>query len=269
MEKRFAEQYADFESWHWWFHGRRRILERVLRVEADLSGAGAGTRTAPCIVSLGCGPPAALAWLVGPAGPGALVVGVDADTSFAVRRKGSSEARACAESAAFVLGRVEALPLRAASCDTVLALDVLEHVDDDAAVLAAAARLLRPGGTLLVTVPALPWLWGSQDVVSHHKRRYTARSLCGAFSRAGLRPAWHTYFNTALLPAIAFVRVASAVGSTATGRRSPALTSRMPCRRMVRSIRSPPMRPCARVSAPRCSTSSATKCRVAALSSTT
>ena len=90
----------------------------------------------------------------------------------------------------------------------VLALDVLEHVDDDAAVLAAAARLLRPGGTLLVTVPALPCLWGSQDVVSHHKRRYTARSLCGAFSRAGLRPAWHTYFNTALLPAIAFVRVA-------------------------------------------------------------
>jgi SAM-dependent methyltransferase len=208
VEERFAGQYADFESWHWWFRGRRRILEHVLRAEMDLSGAGDAAGTGPRVATVGCGPPAALGWLVRAAGPGALVVGLDADVSGALRRGDPGETRAVAEGAAFVLGRVEAPPLRAASCDAVLALDVLEHIDDDAAALAAAARLLRPGGTLLVTVPALPWLWGSQDVVSHHKRRYTARSLCRAFSRAGLRPAWHSYFNTALLPVIGFVRVA-------------------------------------------------------------
>jgi SAM-dependent methyltransferase len=83
---------------------------------------------------------------------------------------------------------------------------VIEHVDDDAAALAEAARLVRPGGFVLATVPALPSLWGGQDDVSHHKRRYTARSLADAFERAGLPLAWSSYFNTALFPAIAAVR---------------------------------------------------------------
>ena len=61
-------------------------------------------------------------------------------------------------------------------------------------------------GFVLVTVPAFPSLWGNQDVVSHHKRRYTARSLADAFARAGVALTWSSYFNTALFPAVAAVR---------------------------------------------------------------
>src|SRR5207244_4009335 len=80
------------------------------------------------------------------------------------------------------------------------------HLDDDATALAEAARLLKPGGTLVVTVPALPSLWGAQDVVSHHRRRYTKRTLRGLFARAGLPAPEVTYFNTLLLPPLAAVR---------------------------------------------------------------
>ena len=107
---------------------------------------------------------------------------------------------------AFAIGSAERAPLRSASCDGALALDVIEHLDDDAAALSETARVVRPGGFLLVTVPALPSLWGNQDVVSHHRRRYTSRSLAAAFRRAGLDLTWQSYFNTVLFPAIASVR---------------------------------------------------------------
>src|SRR4029079_14886838 len=61
--------------------------------------------------------------------------------------------------------------------DLILLLDVLEHIADDVAALAAARRALRPGGHLLVTVPALPWLWSRHDEANHHHRRYLPRGL--------------------------------------------------------------------------------------------
>jgi SAM-dependent methyltransferase len=90
----------------------------------------------------------------------------------------------------------------------VLALVVLEHLDVDAAGLREAARLARPGGWLLVTVPALPSLWGSQDAVSQHRRRFTRGTLLRTFARARLPAPRATYFNTFLLPPVAGVRLA-------------------------------------------------------------
>ena len=116
----------------------------------------------------------------------------------------ANSVRACTTH--YAVGDLRALPLAPAVFDVVLALDVLEHLDDDATALAEAARLLKPGGTLVVTVPALPSLWGAQDVVSHHRRRYTKRTLRGLFARAGLPAPEVTYFNTLLLPPLAAVR---------------------------------------------------------------
>ena len=85
-------------------------------------------------------------------------------------------------------------------------LDVLEHLDDDTAGLREVARLIAPSGLLMVTVPALPSLWGGQDVVSNHCRRYTRQTLLRAFRQAGLpQPRVH-YFNALLFPPIAVVR---------------------------------------------------------------
>ena len=190
MEHGFAERYAGFEQWHWWFRGRRRILDDLLRRRLDGHGPLA-------IVSLGAGPPEGLDWLVTLAGARGRVVALDAARVHA-RRLGPG--------LHYMVGDLGALPLAPAAFDVVLALDVLEHLDDDATALAEAARLLKPGASLVVTVPALPSLWGAQDVVSHHRRRYTKRTLRALFARAGLPAPELTYFNTLLLPPLAAVR---------------------------------------------------------------
>jgi SAM-dependent methyltransferase len=190
MKQQFAGEYGSLEQWHWWFRGRRRILESVLSRELE---GGRSSR----IISLGCGPAEGLLWLERFVEPGGRIVGVDVEPLHARRVSPNIE---------YLIGAVEALPLTSQSFDVVLALDVLEHLDDDAAGLREAARLLKSGGLLLLTVPALPSLWGGQDVVSHHRRRYIKRTLSDVFSRAGLQTPHITYFNTLLFAPVAAVR---------------------------------------------------------------
>ena len=203
MEEAFASRYEELGAWHWWFRGRERILAAVLQRELARSAGPAGRHR---VVTVGSGPPEGLASLARRLGDAAEWIGVDADPSGALRRIRAKQPDPLPPRVGFVWGRIERTPLRAASCDAALALDVIEHVDDDAGAIAEAARLVRPGGFVLVTVPAFPSLWGNQDVVSHHKRRYTARTLADAFARARVPLTWTSYFNTALFPAVAAVR---------------------------------------------------------------
>ncbi len=78
-------------------------------------------------------------------------------------------------------------PFPDASFDLVTALDMIEHVDRDEAVLRDAHRVLRPGGILAVTTPAFQWLWTHNDVLNGHKHRYTPRELRGRLERDGFR----------------------------------------------------------------------------------
>lgn len=190
MRGSFAAQYGHLEQWHWWFRGRQRVLETVLRRELLHA-------TALSILSVGCGPAEGLAWLVPLARDQGHVVGLDADPLHA---------RCVSPRVGYVVGELEAAPIGSRSFDVVLALDVLEHLADDVSGLSEAARLLKPDGLLLVTVPALPSLWGGQDIVSHHHRRYTKLTLCQAFAQAALPRPTVTYFNTLLFPLIASVR---------------------------------------------------------------
>jgi 2-polyprenyl-3-methyl-5-hydroxy-6-metoxy-1,4-benzoquinol methylase len=190
MKREFAGQYCSLEQWHWWFRGRQQILEAVLHRE--LVG-----RRAMTIASLGCGPAEGFLWVKSAAGPDGLVVGVDVELLHAPRVASGIE---------YVIGRLEALPMADGSFDAVLILDVLEHLDNDMVGLLAAARLVKPDGLLVVTVPALPSLWGRQDVVSHHRRRYTRRTLGELFKQVGLPAPRLTYFNTLLFAPISVVR---------------------------------------------------------------
>jgi SAM-dependent methyltransferase len=175
------------EESHWWFRAKRRMVYALL--EAWCAGGR--------VVDVGCGTGIVLQRL-----PAAYAgVGVDP----------SQEALAlCRERglAALARGSATALPLADASADAVLALDIIEHVEEDRLALSEVARVLRPGGVAVITVPAFPFLWSPHDVALHHKRRYTRRSLERRLAEAGLKVRVGGYGQASILPAAALLRLA-------------------------------------------------------------
>lgn len=100
------------------------------------------------------------------------------------------------------LGSVTALPFADAAFDAVVSADVLYHVDDDAAALAEFFRTLRPGGIVVLNVPAYRWLWSYHDVAVHSRRRYERAEVLGKLGAAGFLGARATYWNTLPFPLI-------------------------------------------------------------------
>lgn len=98
------------------------------------------------------------------------------------------------------------VPLPDGSLDYVTALDVLEHVPADGAVVAGFHRLLRPGGLAVVTVPASMALWSDWDVALHHFRRYDRPQLRALFPAAAWEIVHVNYTNVPIYPAVWWVR---------------------------------------------------------------
>lgn len=90
------------------------------------------------------------------------------------------------------------LPVRDAAVDAVGAFDVIEHFDDDGAIVRELARVLRRGGTLLASVPAYPWAWSTFDVRAGHYRRYTRRRFVALLRSHGfdIRRATYAFGGT-------------------------------------------------------------------------
>jgi SAM-dependent methyltransferase len=179
------------EDVHWWFVGRRRILLQVLDRYLG-KGSAEGRR----ILDVGCGTGTMLSYLADYGK--AQGVDIDEEAIGYCRERGLTDVR---------LGSAETLPFEDGSFDLVTALDVVEHLDDDLAALREFRRVLRPGGTLLVTVPAHPFLWGDQDEVNLHKRRYLAPQLRDRLAGAGFEVLRVTYINAFMFPPIAAVRM--------------------------------------------------------------
>jgi SAM-dependent methyltransferase len=104
-------------------------------------------------------------------------------------------------------GDVSRLPFRAETFDLISALDTIEHVADDAAALGELFRVCRPGGTVLLTVPAFAFLWGNLDTYGHHYRRYTRPELLARVRGAGFTIRVARFFNYLLFPPIALIRL--------------------------------------------------------------
>jgi SAM-dependent methyltransferase len=96
--------------------------------------------------------------------------------------------------------------------------DVLEHLDDEAGSLRAIRTRLKPGGWLLLTVPAMQWLWSEHDVTHHHRRRYCASQLRTRLTDAGFTVDYLSYFNFILFPVIAGVRMLQRIALSNNGR---------------------------------------------------
>jgi SAM-dependent methyltransferase len=178
VDSALYDRFFDTEDRHWWFVGRRRLVTDLMS-RVQVRGR---------ILDLGCGTGGVLQHL----GAFGDALGLD---------PAPEAAQYCQRRAVpMVVGSGMDLPFADASFDAVLALDVIEHVPDDVALLREAQRILRPGGVLVVTVPALPWLWSAHDDVNHHYRRYTLTSLRRSLQEGGFRPRRISYYNAVLLP---------------------------------------------------------------------
>lgn len=187
MDDLLLKQHLELEERHWWFVARRRILlsllERNLSDETDLD-----------VLDTGCGGGATMESL----SRYGRVRGMEyAEEAVAYNRAHGRDV---------VEGSIEEMPFDDASFDLALALDVIEHVPDDLQALSELYRILRPGGSLLVTVPALDVLWSAHDVANGHYRRYTTGKLRERVESAGLGVVKLSYFNTLLFPVILAAR---------------------------------------------------------------
>ena len=190
MERGVFSTLARLEPTSFWFRNRNRVLVSVLRQSFP---------DARNMLEVGCGTGYVLA-AVRAANP-------------ALRLTGGELYVEALEAARERLPDVELVQVDGRRLpyehefDVAGAFDVLEHVDEDEAVLAELARALRPGGGLLVTVPQHRWLWSSVDDYSHHKRRYRRRELVTKLERAGFGVRRVTSFVTVLLPVMALSRM--------------------------------------------------------------
>lgn len=199
------------EARHWWFRGKRRLLAPLVR--RMLGGASQQARKGRRhVLELGCGTGGNLAHFA-PAHPDVAFVGVDFDQAACAFARDK-----CAPDGTRLLrGDGLALPLATGSVDGALALDIVEHFDDDLAVCTELLRVLRPGAEIVLSVPAWPALWSPHDEFLHHKRRYRPAELAALLDRTGFERIETRGFNFLLLPPIWLVRRLKARGQARSG----------------------------------------------------
>jgi SAM-dependent methyltransferase len=179
MDPRYYETYYRHEDHHWWFRWRYEMIIQLIR-ELKLGPA-------PRILDAGCGTGQMLKHLetVG------IAYGIDSSpqaVSFAHSRGVQR----------LVRGSINAIPFPSNTFDCVVALDVIEHVEDDLGILKSLHEVVKSDGRLVVTVPAFQSLWSQHDVINHHKRRYSAAHLRRVIEQSGFAIERITYCNTAL-----------------------------------------------------------------------
>ncbi len=178
MEINPYEVEAKVESFHWWFAVRRKLLRRLLEsleIPQELYA-----------VDIGCGTGSNLR-ILGSMGLHK-VVGVDRSLyalSFAREKVSLS----------LVSGDTNNLPIRSNSVGLIIAMDILEHLEDDLNGIGEFHRTLRKGAILLLTVPAFKSLWGIQDIVTGHERRYSKNEVLLKLRRGGFEILRSSYFN--------------------------------------------------------------------------
>jgi SAM-dependent methyltransferase len=172
------------EEQHWWYRGMRSITEALL------DRWYRGPRPA-AVLDAGCGTGGMARWL----SRYGEVTGVDI-AEAALSRARSRELQSLAQ------GSVDALPFRAGSFDLVTSFDVLYHLEvkSDLQALTEICRVLRPGGTLLIRVPAHDWLRGRHDVAVHTRHRYGRGELQEKLEHTGFTVRHVTYANSILFP---------------------------------------------------------------------
>jgi SAM-dependent methyltransferase len=165
------------EGFHWWFSVRRKLLKSILASFPLPQGSLA--------LDIGCGTGSNLRLLTA---EGLSVIGLDNSLYALSLAKMNSRF-------SLVNGDVNMLPIRPESVGLIIAADIFEHLDNDRNGIRQCSQALRKGGTLIVTVPAFNWLWGIQDLVTRHKRRYRKKEILNLLIMEGFEVLKSSYFN--------------------------------------------------------------------------
>ena len=179
---------SEVENFHWWFVVRRKLLKSIL--------SSINIQKKAITLDIGCGTGSNLKALVS---AGLDVIGLD-QSIYAltlVKEKGDYSLMA---------GDLNKLPLKTNSVGLIIAMDIFEHLQEDMVGIHESYRVLGEGGILIVTVPAFKFLWGIQDIVTGHKRRYSRREIMNKLKAAGFDILKSSYFNFFLFIPILIAR---------------------------------------------------------------
>ncbi len=183
MENKLFDEMYKVENEHWWFVARRKIIDNVLR-KLNLGNA-------LNILDVGCGN-----------GDNLTILSHYGEV-VALERENEVLKRAQARNIGHVFkGELpDGIPDDIKKDkDLIVMLDVLEHIDDDVGTIRVLKEWIRKNGTLLITVPAYQFLYGTHDKLHHHKRRYTVTQLKEVIETNGWKVQYISYFNTFLFP---------------------------------------------------------------------
>lgn len=190
MDLTYEAKYHQLEEQHWWFASRRdAVYDLVNGLQLPATAA---------ILEIGCSG--------GPLMQRLRAAGFDDLTGIDVSAPAIELAHARGVPGVSVMDGAT-LEFADARFDVVIASDVLEHIEDEAKALREWVRVLKPGGQLLVFVPAHAYLWSEHDVVNHHFRRYSRRSLVRALGGAGMRIERSSFWNAAMYLPTALLRL--------------------------------------------------------------
>ena len=189
MQTEQFQLHSRMEESHWWFTGRREILRRLVREILSSSGRS--------ILDIGCGTGGNLASFASE----------HRCTGWDPFEEAIGLARRRYPSVRFLSGPFdEAAPSFPSQPDLILVMDVLEHVERDRDLLSRLVSMVRPGGQLLITVPAGMELWSPHDVAVGHFRRYSRPQLEALWATEPVSVPLVSYFNARLYPAVRLAR---------------------------------------------------------------
>lgn len=190
MEPAAHEAEHRLEQTHWWFVARRKLLASLLQN----NGLEPATHR---ILDVGTGTGGNMRMLREIGFEDAIGVDLSVNALGFNRQKGLRHP---------VCSDIQVLPFTDNTFDAVLATDILEHIEDDARALQSITRVLKPGGVLIATVPAFGFLWGSQDNISHHVRRYSRDEFLSLTTTTTLHRETFFFFNFILFFPVLLVR---------------------------------------------------------------
>lgn len=197
LNEKLLAKFFEVETTHWWWTGRKKIVSELLSYY--LNGK------TNVILDGGCGTGAGIIYL----GAFGTIYGVDL-SPVAIqfcKKRGLKNV---------MIGNILKLPFENNKFDLVCLMDVIEHIKEDKAAIKEAYRVLKPGGYLLMTMPALPFIYSNHDKKQGHFKRYTKRTLFNLFNNTAFKEIKISYFNIFLSPPIIFIRLISRLGGPFT-----------------------------------------------------